>query len=251
MTLEICIDRIESAMAAIEGGTDRLEVCSALDLAGLTPSYGLVQQCVELGRTEFGGVEMSTVEIMMMIRPRAGGFCYGTYEVDTMLRDIRVAKKIDVTGVVFGALREDGRIDVELCRLLVDAARPLAVTFHRAFDLTPDPYEALDSLLELGVDRVLTSGQAATAMKGSQLIGELVQRSGTGLSVMAGAGIRGPDVAALVQATGVREIHGSASEAVVEKSSRGEPICHTTRITRRELVRDMVRALRESRATPE
>ncbi len=250
MTLEICIDRIDSAIAAIEGGADRLEVCSALDLAGLTPSYGLVQQCVELGRAELGGSEMNPVEIMMMIRPRAGGFCYGTYEVDTMLRDIRVAKGLGVTGVVFGALRDDGRVDVELCKLLMDAARPLSVTFHRAFDLTPNPYEALDSLLELGIERLLTSGQAPTAMKGSQLIRELVERAGTALSVMAGAGIRGPDVATLVRATGVREIHGSASEAAIEEDRGDAAIRLTTRITKQELVREMALALHECRTSP-
>jgi copper homeostasis protein len=239
MTLEICIDRIESALAAIDGGAHRLEVCSALELDGLTPSFGLVQQCVELGRAQ-----TSQVEIMMMIRPRAGGFCYGTYEVDTMLRDIRVAKNLGVAGIVLGVLREDGRIDVELCKLLIEAARPLAVTFHRAFDLTPDPYEAFDCLLELGVDRLLTSGQAATALEGKSLLRELVLRAGIDLSVMPGGGIRGSDVAKLVLATGALEIHGSASEATIESG-------RATRVTKEALVREMALALCACEPTPE
>ena len=239
MTLEVCIDRIESALAAVSGGADRLEVCSALGLDGLTPSHGLVEQCVELG----------LVEVMMMIRPHAGGFCYHAQEIDTMLRDVGVAKQLGVTGVVFGGLRGDGRIDRELCLRLIEAARPLSVTFHRAFDLTPDPLEALDSLLELGVDRVLTSGQAASAMDGMKLIQALVHRAGTALSVVAGGGIRAQDVATLVRATGVREIHASASEVVTENDLRAVRIVRTTRITRQELVRAMVHALRENQSS--
>src|SRR6188768_3830265 len=109
MKLEVCIDQIESALAAKAGGADRLEVCGALGVDGITPSYGLVEQCVELGG----------VEVMMMIRPHAGGFCYGKNEIDTMLRDIRRAKRLGVTGVVLGALRKDSRIDRELCMRLI------------------------------------------------------------------------------------------------------------------------------------
>src|SRR5690349_7907523 len=113
MKLEVCIDRIESAVAAKAGGADRVEVCGALAVDGITPSYGLVEQCVELGG----------VEVMMMIRPHTGGFCYEKNDVDTMLRDIRVAKQLGVSGVVVGALREDGQIDRGLCQRLIEAAR--------------------------------------------------------------------------------------------------------------------------------
>jgi copper homeostasis protein len=239
MTLEICIDRIESALAAVSGGADRLEVCCALGLDGLTPSYGLVEQCVKIG----------LVEVMMMIRPHAGGFCCGEQDISTMLRDIGVAKQLGVTGVVFGGLRGDGRIDPELCRRLIEAARPLSITFHRAFDLTPDPLEALDSLLELGIERVLTSGQAASAMDGIKLIQALVRRAGPALSVVAGGGIRAQDVAGLVRATGVLEIHASASEIITEEDHRKARIVQTTRITRPELVRAIAHALRENQSS--
>lgn len=234
MKLEVCIDHIQSGLAAKAGGADRLEVCGALAVDGITPSYGLVEQCVELGG----------VDVMMMIRPHAGSFCYKKNDVDTMLRDIRVAKQLGVTGVVLGVLREDGRIDCELCRRLIEAARPLAVTFHRAFDLTPDPFEALDGLLELGVDRLLTSGQAATAREGAKLIRALVERAAGELSVMAGAGIRVNDIATLVRATGVREIHASASEVTTEGVQNALGIVRETRVTSQKVVCAIVDALR-------
>ena len=236
MKLEICIDGIVSALAAKSGGADRIEVCGALSIGGITPSYGLVEQCVALG----------SVEVMMMIRPHAGGFCYGGVEVDTMLGDIGAAKRLGAQGVVFGALRSNRRIDRELCRRLIDAARPLSVTFHRAFDLTADPGEALDTLLELKVDRLLTSGQAASAMAGSDLIRELVRHAGSNLSVMAGAGIRPKNVSKLIRATGVLEIHASASEAVAEENSSTAGVVQTKRITRQETVRELVHAIRET-----
>lgn len=235
MKLEICIDRVESALAAKSGGADRIEVCGALDVGGITPSYGLVEQCVAIG-----GIEVST-----MIRPHAGGFCYGPEDVGTMVRDILAAKTLGVQGVVIGGLHQDGRIDRGVCQRLMEAARPLAITFHRAFDLTPDPLEALDTLRELGVDRLLTSGQAASAMEGAKLIRELVMRAGNELAVMAGAGLRPENVAAMVRATGVREVHASASESDTIETSNTIEFVQSTRITRQETVRAMFNALRE------
>lgn len=239
MKLEICIDRIESAQAAMAGGADRIEVCGALDVGGITPSYGLVEQCVERGN----------VEVMMMIRPHAGGFCYESAEVDTVLRDLRVAQKLHVQGVVLGVLHRDGRIDRDLCRRLIDVARPLSITFHRAFDLTPDPLEALDCLLELGIDRLLTSGQAASAREGTPLIHELVRRAGTALSVIAGGGIQPRDIVPLIRATGVREIHASASEAVIEATSGVVRIFGAPRVTKQAIVQAMVQTMVQ--ATPD
>ena len=183
MKLEVCIDRVESAVAARDGGADRIEVCGALNVGGITPSYGLTEKCASL----------RGIEVMMMIRPHGGGFNYRKDEIGTMMRDIQVAKEIGVHGVVLGALRTDGHVDSEVCQRLIDSARPLSITFHRAFDLTPDPMEALDVLLKLGVDRLLTSGLASIATKGVRVIRELVQRAGSDLSVMAGSGIRSQD----------------------------------------------------------
>ncbi len=235
MKLEVCIDRIKSALAARDGGAGRIEVCSALTVGGVTPSYGLVEQCIAL----------RGVEVMVMIRPHAGGFKYGPDEVGTMLRDIQFAKERGAQGVVLGALHPDGRVDREICLRLIEAARPLSITFHRAFDLTPDPLEALDALLELGVDRLLTSGQAPRATDGLQLIRELVHRAGPDFFVMAGAGIRPQDVAALVHATGVQEIHASASEEASDVTSNRMGVIQATRVTKKENVLAMVRAIQE------
>lgn len=239
MKLEVCIDRLESALAARDGGADRIEVCGALSVGGTTPSYGLTEDCASLGG----------LEVMMMIRPHAGGFSYGKDELGTMMRDIQVAKKLGVHGVVLGALRADGHVDSEVCQRLIDSARPLSITFHRAFDLTPDPIEALDVLLNLGVDRLLTSGHASTAMKGVKVIRELVQRAGTGLSVMAGAGIHAQDIAALVRATGVREIHASASDDVPAVSPSDIGVIQATRLTSKDKVIAMVRTIQELEMT--
>lgn len=234
MKLEICIDGLASAQAAQAGGADRLEVCGPLALGGVTPSAGLVEQCLEL----------NGLSVMMMIRPHAGGFCYDASEVDTMRRDIDWAKRLGVEGVVLGALRSDGRIDLPLCRRLIDAARPLSVTFHRAFDLTPDPLESLESLLELRVDRLLTSGQAASALAGASVIRRLVERAGDDLIVMAGAGIRGSNVTQLIQTTGVREVHASASHVVRPHVGDSLGIVHAQQTTDQEAVRAIVRELR-------
>ena len=233
MQLEICIDRIESALAAQEGGADRLEVCSSLAAGGTTPSRGLVQQCAE----------RCQLELMMMIRPHDGGFCFGSDDLDTMLRDIAVAKELGVHGIVFGVLADDGRVHLEQCRRLLDAARPLQATFHRAFDVARDALEALDDLLEVGVDRILTSGQADTAQNGTSLIRQLVQRSGDRLSVMAGAGINAANVTTLVRETGVHEVHASAS--VVRRDSRGANLGfgNSSRVTSSQKVRELVKTM--------
>jgi copper homeostasis protein len=235
MKLEICVDCVESALAAKDGGADRIEVCGALAVGGVTPSYGLIEECASLGG----------IEVMMMIRPHAGGFNYSKDELGAMVRDIQVAKDLGVQGVVFGALRKDGRVNRDVCLRLIEAARPLSVTFHRAFDLTPEPLEALDALLEMGVHRLLTSGQAPRATDGLQLIRELVRRAGTNLSVMAGAGILPQDVATVARATGVREIHASASEDVPAVASNNLGVIQSTRMTTKKSVFAMVRAIHE------
>ena len=233
MQLEICIDRIESALAAWEGGANRLEVCGSLATGGTTPSRGLVEQCIQ----------RCQLEVMMMIRPHDGGFCYGSDDLDTMLRDIAIAAQLGAHGIVFGVLGDDGRVHREQCRRLLDAARPLQATFHRAFDVTRDPLEALDDLLEIGIDRILTSGQAEAAQNGTSLIRQLVQRCGNRLSVMVGAGVSATNVAAIVRETGVHEVHASAS--VVGRNSRGAKLGFGTssRITSRQKVRELVEAL--------
>lgn len=199
--LEICVDSVESALAAQAGGADRIELCSSLFEGGLTPSAGLL----EIAR------ERLTIQIAAMIRPRAGDFCYSDDEFDVMQADLVMAKELGADVAVLGLLNPDGSIDVKRTARLIELARPLPVTFHRAFDMASDPYRSLDTLLELGVDRVLTSGQERSAVEGMDLIKELVNIAGSRLVVMPGGGVTERNLQKILKYTGAKEIHGSAS----------------------------------------
>ncbi|MFK8114557.1 MAG: copper homeostasis protein CutC [Rubripirellula sp.] len=203
MILEICIDHIRSAKAAKAGGADRLEICGPLCVGGTTPSAALIEQCLELG----------DIELVAMVRPHAGGFDYHRDDIDTMLRSIRQLKTVGVSGVAFGVLTTTRLIDIESMKRLIDVARPMKVTCHRAFDVAIDPLAAMDTLIELEVDRLLTSGQAHTAFAGIQSLAELVKRAEGNLAIIAASGIDSSNAGQIVQQTGVREIHGSASES--------------------------------------
>ena len=197
ITVEICLTGIESALAAQAGWAHRIELCENLADGGTTPSFGMMA----LVR------EKLDIAVNVMIRPRGGDFCYSDAEFAVMRRNVQAAKQVGVDGVVFGILKPDGTIDMERCKLLVEEIRPLSITFHRAFDMTRDPFAALDNLLELGVDRLLTSGQQPTAMQGQDLICQLQKRAGNRIAIMAGSGINHDNAAKLITATGVREIH--------------------------------------------
>ena len=164
---------------------------------GTTPSSGAVALTLE----------RVSIPVMMMIRPRGGDFLYTDLEYEIMLRDIEEAKRLGVHGVVFGLLTPDGKVDKERTANLIEASRPLSVTFHRAFDMTVDPFEALEDLIELGVDRILTSGQEPSADQGIELIAELVKRAGDRVIILPGCGIRENNIAELVSRTGVQECH--------------------------------------------
>ncbi|MFM7074129.1 MAG: copper homeostasis protein CutC [Planctomycetota bacterium] len=202
--LEICVDRLDSALAALEGGADRIEVCGALACGGVTPSAALISACVKL----------APLEVMVMIRPHAGSFCYSPADLAVMERDIVAARQAGAHGVVFGALTPDRRIDIGACRRLMAAAGPLTTTFHRAFDMTRDPRAALDGLIELGVGRVLSSGQNSTAIAGAALLRSLVERSAGRIVVMPGAGVSAVNAVELLDSTGASELHASASEPI-------------------------------------
>lgn len=195
--VEACVDSVESAQAAERGGARRVELCANLLEGGTTPSTATIELCRE--RLE--------IPVFVIIRPRGGDFLYSDTEIEVMRRDIAGAARAGAAGVVVGVLRRDGSVDAERMRPLVEAARPLAVTFHRAFDVTRDADEALDALLALGVDRVLTSGRAVTAEAGIPVIARLVERSAGRLVVLAGGGVREHNVERIVRETGVREVH--------------------------------------------
>jgi copper homeostasis protein len=231
--LEICVDSFASAVAAKTGGADRLEVCSALAIGGTTPSFGLVEQCV-------AALEMP---VMMMVRPHDGGFVYDRNHVDTMIANIKVAKSIGVQGVVFGALTPQRTLDHATCQRLMDAAGALEATFHRAFDLVPNPLAVLDELETLGIHRVLTSGQQSTALAGARLIRRLIDHSAT-IKVLAGAGIDAESARELVAQTGVQEIHASASVLANDQQTHGHvSFGSQRRITCAEKVRSIKDAI--------
>jgi copper homeostasis protein len=195
--VEACIDSVVSALAAERGGAQRLELCDALFDGGTTPSAGMIAVCKAA----------VSIPVFVMVRPRGGSFVYADAERDVMQRDVVAARELGADGIVIGGLRRDGTIDLALVRSLVDAARGLPVTFHRAFDLTPDLETSLESLIDAGVQRVLTAAGAATAAEGATALAHLVRQAGSRLVVMAGGGVREENVRALVSTSGVREVH--------------------------------------------
>jgi copper homeostasis protein len=227
LKLEVCVETLEGLAAAVAGGADRVELCSALGLGGLTPSLGMMRAAAGCG-----------VPVMAMIRPRAGDFIWSEAEVAAMEADIAAAREAGLAGVVLGASLPDGRLDEAVLARLVTAAGGrflrrnrdgacegsdpelskipggLDLTLHRCFDLVPDLDAALEQAVALGFRRVLTSGGAVTAAEGAARIGSLVGRAAGRIGVMAGAGVSAETAGALL-ALGVRELHGSCAEAVV------------------------------------
>ena len=202
--LEICIDGVASARAAASGGADRVELCANLPEGGTTPSAGMIRAV----RSAFKG------GLMVIIRPRGYDFLYSTEELEVMLHDIRTARELGADGVVIGCLTAEGRVDRSRCERLLAAAGPLDITFHRAFDMTRDLGEALEDIAALGIRRVLTSGGKPDVPAGIPVIANLVKLAGSRLSLMPGGGVTENNIADIVRATGVREIHLSARSGV-------------------------------------
>ena len=200
---EVVVYNVESAFKAQEGGADRIELCDNPADGGTTPSAGTI----EVIRANV------TMDVMVMLRPRGGDFCYSSYEYHAMKRDLYAIQKISVDGFVFGILNSDCTIDKKRCKELVEKARPLKVTCHRAFDMTRDPFEALEDCIEAGFTRILTSGQKPNAYEGRDLIRQLVERANGRISIMAGSGVNEKTVAEIVSQTNVHEIHFSATSS--------------------------------------
>ena len=199
--LEVCCGDADSVIAANLGGADRIELCSGLSEGGLTPSMGIICEACKLD-----------IPINVLIRPRGGDFCYSKAEVNIMLHDIEVAAILGAKGVVLGALTTDGTIHTRACNKLIYEAKHhgLEITFHRAFDMCSNPEEALEQLIEYGVDRLLTSGLAASALDGADQIRRLHELANGRIKIMAGCGVTPYNIAEIINRTGVNEIHASA-----------------------------------------
>ncbi len=204
MRVEICVDSAAGAFAAERGGADRVELCDNLLEGGTTPSAG----CIKVVRR---GLKIG---LQVIIRPRGGDFLYDETEMKVMREDIRVAKDLGADGVVIGCLTPEGEIDVARTRELIELARPLNVTFHRAFDMCRDPRKGLEDLIELGANRVLTSGQESSCLEGLDLLAALHTQAAGRIIVMPGGGITPRNIKKIVAGTGVGEVHLSARSGV-------------------------------------
>lgn len=200
MISEICVDSVAGVRAAKTAGAARVELCASLIEGGITPSRGMIRAA----RTVTG------IKLHVIIRPRGGDFLFSADEFSAMAADIETAKTEGVDGVVIGQLTAEGLVDVARTRELMTLALPMAVTFHRAFDMTPEPFAALETLVELGVDRILTSGQEASVLEGLPLITELVKRAGNRIIIMPGGGITHRNIERIVAAARPKEIHFAA-----------------------------------------
>ncbi|XP_031843040.1 copper homeostasis protein cutC homolog [Nomia melanderi] len=234
--MEICVDSLESARNAIEGGAKRLEVCSALSEGGLTPSPGLIKKINSF----------SPVPIFAMLRLRPGNFVYTQEDMDVMLNDLEILKDHGAQGFVFGALTATDEIDVPFCKEVLRRANPLPVTFHRAFDEVADPLSSLETLIELGFRIVLTSGQQDTAEEGLSLIECLVRQARDRIIIMPGSGITKKNILKIKMETGATEFHASAKKRVVSRGNRvqiGADKKSFVSVTDRDLVREMVKII--------
>ena len=232
---EICANSVESCVEAQRGGADRVELCAGIPEGGTTPSYGDIvmakrvlgivdplglrplplRQGENIGQPQFESSslrqgENKKTKLHVIIRPRGGDFLYSDLEKEIMLEDVRMARQLGVDGVVFGALLPNGDIDMEFMQQLMAESEGMSVTFHRAFDVCRDPFEALEQIIELGCDRILTSGQMPKAEEGVDLLKQLVDKAGDRIIIMPGCGVNVSNIARIAEETGAKEFHFSA-----------------------------------------
>lgn len=202
---EVCANGVESCLAAQAGGADRVELCAGIPEGGTTPSYGEIKIARRV---------LDKTRLHVIIRPRGGDFLYTPLELDRMEEDIRVARSLGADGVVFGCLAKDGSLDMEANRRLMAAAEGMSVTFHRAFDRCRDAAEALEQLIGLGVNRILTSGQQPNALQGAGLLKQLNEQAAGRITLLAGCGVNESNIAEIQRTTGIHEFHFSARTPV-------------------------------------
>lgn len=198
ITVECCANSVQSAINGQAGGAERIELCANLELDGTTPSAAAI--CMAR--------EVLEVDLFVLIRPRAGDFVYSDLELEEMIQDIEFCKEIGCDGVVIGALNSDGTVNFKQTKAMVNAAQPMQVTFHKAFDKTTKPFDALEQIISLGIQRILTSGQADNVTQGINLLKELVNRADGRISIMAGGGLHAGNVLQFYP-IGIREFHSS------------------------------------------
>ena len=201
--VEVCANGVESCLAAQEGGADRVELCAGIPEGGTTPSYGEIKVARRV---------LTTTRLHVIIRPRGGDFLYSDLEVERMAADIAVCRDLGVDGVVFGCLNADGTIDVEKNRYLIQCSRGMSITCHRAFDRAVNPEQALETLIDLGFDRILTSGQQPKAIQGAELLARLNRQAAERIILMAGSGVTEQNIRELRDKTGLHEFHFSGRE---------------------------------------
>ena len=202
--VEVCANGVESCIAAQEGGADRVELCAGIPEGGTTPSYGEIKVARRV---------LTATRLHVIIRPRGGDFLYTDLEVERMAADIAVCRDLGADGVVFGCLMADGSIDMEKNRYLLECARGMSVTMHRAFDRVADPEQALEAIIDLGFDRILTSGQRPKAIQGAELLAKLNQKASGRIILMAGSGVTEQNIRQLHDETGLHEFHFSGRES--------------------------------------
>ena len=200
---EICANGVESCIAAQEGGADRVELCAAIPEGGTTPSYGEIKLARQL---------LTTTRLHVIIRPRGGNFIYSPLEAERMMADIVMCRQLGVDGVVWGCLTREGDVDTALCQQLMEASKGMSVTFHRAFDRTRDPEKALEDIIALGCERILTSGHEPKAEQGIALLRRLHEKAQGRIILMAGSGVNEENIARIQKETGIHEFHFSARE---------------------------------------
>lgn len=201
---EVCANSVASCIAAQQGGATRVELCAGIPEGGTTPSYGMIKNARK----------SINIGLNVIIRPRGGDFLYSLSELEEMLEDIRIAKELGADGLVFGCLRPDGSVDMEAMKPLMEAAGDTPVTFHRAFDHTSDPMQALEDIIKLGCARILTSGCMPTALEGAPLLARLVEKADERIIIMPGCGVKESNIAEIARLSGAKEFHFSARESV-------------------------------------
>jgi len=215
--IEICVNSVESALRAQQGGADRVELCENLFEGGTTPSAG----SIAVSRRH-----LTTAGLMVMIRPRGGDFLYSDVEFEIMRQDVRMAREMGADGIVLGLLTPDGHVDGPRTAELAALAGPLPVTFHRAFDMAADPFRALEDLAGLGIARILTSGRERSAFEGAALIAQLVRQAAGRIVLLPGGGIHERNAAAILAQTGATELHLSANSRRASGMTYRNPALH-------------------------